>query len=142
MKRGAHFLLILASICCFLLSSCEDDSGGSSSTQGAPDFAFYDDSIVRSVNQGESAGTTIPHVITADGQTLYFTSSTTLSVMRPSCSGFAGGGLSGSLVGQNIRFYYDMEAVDFTTVPPRFYPTEVYIWSEDCDNPWGNPRPK
>jgi len=125
----------LTSLVPVVLAACMlgcEDSDSSGTKTSAENFRFHIDSTITSVNQAGIPG--IPYIITSDGHWLTHARSV---IGRDSCSGFSEGAVSGEHLGWNVRFYYDMDKVDFASVPPVYAPTTIYVWHPSCPDPFG-----
>ena len=127
--------MLIACMCIFM-TACEDDSGTASTSSSGDGFLFHVDTTYAQHNTGDGVGTAFPNVLTGDGHNLY-TANSAIIVQRPSCSGFSAGSFGDAQLGWNLRFYYNMDETDLSQSPTRYYPTEIYLWPDTCENPFG-----
>lgn len=120
MKKIIGLLAILTSI---FVGACEEEDSSSSN-----DYLFNDTSTVVRLNDTSSGHAAIKIVEDADGNHLYITSDTIIWKERDSGSGFSSGSVSSIGIGKKIKYYYNMDDVDFRSNPTIFYVIELYVY--------------
>lgn len=60
------------------------------------------------------------------------TDSTSISYMRPSCSGYSNGGIDDVHVGDTLEFDIDYDRVEFVKEPPEVRPSYIRVTPPEC----------
>lgn len=119
MKKIIALLAIFVSI---LVFGCEKEITFN------PDYLFNDVSIVVRLNDTLDCDVAIKVIEDSDGHYLYITNDTIIWKERISGSGFSSGSIRSIDIGNQIKYYYDMNDTDFQSNPVIIYVIELYVY--------------